>query len=230
MAPILKASRKRESEDGPEIVFKRLASSEHSYSKLRQHLPANVPGLDRIQTLDYPRIPCLLDLNDWIPKHGVAPKRVLATALSDPELRLLERHEPGVVPRLGWEECSFELNSTTCDLHRVNLPLKGFDMIVFSQTLEHLYDPLLALANLYRHLSPGGLLFTSVPTHSIPHMVPHHFSQLTPTGLAVLMRQAGFDVVEVGYWGNRLYLEHLYKYASWPDFTMVGSPIETLLV
>lgn len=53
-------------------------------------------------------------------------------------------------------------------------------------------------------------------------MQPYHFSHLTPVGLAVLMRQAGFEIVELGYWGNKEYLHKLYTYGYWPDWSKVG--------
>ena len=77
-----------------------------------------------------------------------------------------------------------------------------FDLAVVSQTLEHLYDPLLALVNLRRKLTPGGLLFTSTPTVNRPHMTPFHFRHYSPMGLAALLTQAGFEIVELGQWGN----------------------------
>jgi len=64
------------------------------------------------------------------------------------------------------------------DLHRVPLelvPRLGYDFVLFSQTLEHLYDPFLAVRNLFDLMVPGGYIFTSTPAENIPHMVPSHF-------------------------------------------------------
>ena len=55
-------------------------------------------------------------------------------------------------------------------------------------------------------------------------MQPYHFSHLTPIGLAMLMRHVGFEVVELGYWGNREYLRRLYTYGYWADWSQVGGP------
>ena len=43
------------------------------------------------------------------------------------------------------------------------LPAERFDCIVFTQTLQYLFDTHSALAHLHRSLKPGGVLLTSVP-------------------------------------------------------------------
>ena len=68
------------------------------------------------------------------------------------------------------------------DLHNIPdalNPERDFDLVVFSQTMEHLYDPLLAARNLLRVMRPGGHLFTSAPVQSRPHMTPYTTSSLT---------------------------------------------------
>jgi 2-polyprenyl-3-methyl-5-hydroxy-6-metoxy-1,4-benzoquinol methylase len=46
-----------------------------------------------------------------------------------------------------------------------------FDFFIFSQTLEHLYNPFEAVKQIYEIVKPGGYVFTSVPTLNIPHMI-----------------------------------------------------------
>ena len=96
-----------------------------------------------------------------------------------------------------------------------------FGLALMSQTLEHLYDPLLSLVNLRHKLEPGGLLFTSTPTVNRPHMVPFHFRHYSPMGLAALLSQAGFEILEAGQWGNAHYLDALFELVGmeWPSYT-----------
>jgi hypothetical protein len=63
--------------------------------------------------------------------------------------------------------------------------------------------------------APGGHLFTSVPCLDIPHMTPVHFQHLTPMGLAVLMEQAGFTVLELGQFGNHFYEQYILSTQRW---------------
>ena len=42
-------------------------------------------------------------------------------------------------------------------------------------------------------------------------------------GLAVLFVQSGFEIVEMGQWGNLEYLTKLFKYFSWPNYNQLTS-------
>lgn len=90
-----------------------------------------------------------------------------------------------------------------------------FDLITFGQTLEHLYDPVLCLRNLYDALAPGGFLFTSVPMLNHVHMAPYFFSMPTTWGLALWCKTAGFEVLRVGQFGNAQQVENIHKNPTW---------------
>lgn len=82
----------------------------------------------------------------------------------------------------------------------------GYDLVLFGQTFEHLYDPVLCFKNLYDAMAPGGYLFTTGPSLNHLHMHPTFYSMPTPFGLPVWFAQAGFDVIKVGVFGNKEYL------------------------
>jgi hypothetical protein len=115
------------------------------------------------------------------------------------------------------------------------------------------------LRGLLSRLAPGGLLFTSAPALSIPHMEPFHFASFTPMvhlapclaeqshrayaehvitcvhfifalcalqGLATVLEAAGFEVVELGLWGNADYAAKLLKTKQWPAYSDLDKPIE----
>lgn len=112
------------------------------------------------------------------------------------------------------------------DLHTLDLPQKLFDLILLGQTLEHLYDPILALFNLFQHLTPGGYLFTSAPVINISHSTPfHHYTGFTPTGLGCMCSSVGFDILHIGQWGNREYIRLLFGTRTWPDYLALGDDI-----
>ena len=160
---------------------------------------------------DCPRIFAVLDFKEWMYKYGlVSGKKLFYTCNDDyelPYITYLDKHYSNYVI------------DKKNDLHILNADEVGndFDFVLFNHTLEHLYNPLVCLKNLYSILKPGGFLYTAVPTLSIPHDTPIHFYGFTPMGLAVMCKLAGFEIKEVGYWGNKRYLELMYKNTYWPD-------------
>lgn len=157
---------------------------------------------------DFPRVPCILDFREWVQKYNLTNvDKLLCTSLSDPELEFVTYNEKEYMP----------YENGNGDFHTLLLD-KQFDFIVFNQTIEHLYNPFLSLKNLYDITKEGGYLFTSVPTINIPHMVPFHFNGYTPIGLCMLMKSIGFEIVELGYWGNYKYLSQLFSKHDWPSY------------
>jgi SAM-dependent methyltransferase len=159
---------------------------------------------------DFPRAWCVLDFRAWAAERGLSAVEdgVLGyTCASDPELAFLRyrtRRELAYPPH---------------DLHALPATLRGrYDFFMFNQTLEHLYNPLLGLQNVWAALKPGGHAFTSVPTLNIPHLTPIHFGGLTPMGLATLLTLAGFEILEMGQWGCERYLRAMFARHAWPGY------------
>ena len=128
------------------------------------------------------------------------------------------------------DNCVFSDDPVGCDLHtmvggRGPLLHAPYDLAMFSQTFEHLYDPPLALARIRALMAPGGLVFASMPAWNIPHMVPSHQQGLSPAGLFALMRSSGFDVLRLGWFGHEAYsLKLTTPGGSWPSWAFSGAP------
>lgn len=84
------------------------------------------------------------------------------------------------------------------DAHHLPFPDGAVDRFSVEATLEHLYDHRRAVAELYRTLRPGGLVYACTPFLQAYHGYPHHYQNLTLTGQESLFRDAGFEVVESG--------------------------------
>ena len=158
---------------------------------------------------DSPRVFTIMDFKEWVEKYGIQPKNALLTDADDCELPYITMEKSTVI--------NYASNPSDYDLHTLSLPHKDYDFVLFSQTLEHLYNPAQCVRNLYDHMSIGGYIFTSVPTVNIPHMTPFHFSHFYPIGLVCMFIQAGFEVLELGYWGNKDYILKMFNSLSWPD-------------
>lgn len=68
--------------------------------------------------------------------------------------------------------------------------------VICLETLEHVMHPTRALAEAYRILTPGGTLLASVPFKLPIHAYPHDYWRMTPKGLEVMLREAGFEEVD----------------------------------
>lgn len=79
-----------------------------------------------------------------------------------------------------------------------------FDLLIASDSLEHLEKDEQALASWYRILKPGGRILVFVPAYmflwSEQDTVNYHFRRYTKNELVGKMRKAGFDVKRKGYW------------------------------
>lgn len=156
---------------------------------------------------DFPRVWIILDFKEWISKYTIDNGESLGyTSKIDPEIGFLKYKKMDYLPYPEY------------DLHKA-LPEKNkYDFFVFNQTLEHLYNPLLAVSNIYDAIKPGGYVFTSVPVVTIPHMVPFHFGTFTPMGLCMVFMSVGFEVCETGQWGNSDYISKLFATQAFKSY------------
>jgi len=166
----------------------------------------------KLLELDFPRVASLFDFKDWIEKYNLKKvNSLLSTCENDIELNYIDWDYNKV--------CSY--NNKENDLHTLNLSKKDFDMIIFNQTLEHVYNPFISMKNLFDHLKSGGYLYTTVPIINIPHMRPFHFWGITPIGLCMLSKSVGFKICECGYWGGYNYLGYIFSRGEWPKHDIV---------
>jgi SAM-dependent methyltransferase len=167
-----------------------------------------------VDTVDFPRLITVLEFERIIAKHEIVAERLLMLnggEDGDPELGHLEYRQ---IDRADYEE-----DPERFDLHHPRFERSDYDFAILSQTLEHLYDPSLAVAELFDALAPGGYVWASVPTVSQLHSIPHHFiTGFTPIGAACLFAHAGYEVVEVGQWGNSDYVSQTFALGTFPVY------------
>ena len=169
---------------------------------------------------DAPRTAVLADFNLWSSRFPINLK-VFSTCLGDPELDQLRAHGFNI----SIDSCEF-YDPIRCDLHFINLNT-SYDLIVVSQSFEHLYDPVIAAHRLYSHLKPGGFLFTSLPIFNMPHSTPFHISHWSLPGIVALFESVGFVTECVGGWGSKDYVLRLLHDRNWPDFPSLGMSLPT---
>lgn len=96
-----------------------------------------------------------------------------------------------------------------CDLTSIPVEDGRFDLVLCTQTLEHVPDPLTVLQEFHRVVKPGGQVWLSAPLFFEEHGVPYDFYRYTRYGYEHLATEAGFDVREIdwleGYYATLSY-------------------------
>ena len=78
------------------------------------------------------------------------------------------------------------------------------DLLLATETLEHVPDPARFLTEAYRCLKTRGQILLTVPFAARWHFIPHDYWRYTPSCLRRLLEAAGFADVQVYARGNAL--------------------------
>jgi SAM-dependent methyltransferase len=167
---------------------------------------------------DLSHVMTLFEFERFIKENKIVSKKALAiNGHNNPEWDLIP-HESLFITE-------YETDPEKYDLHTLNLPEKNFDFVAVHQTLDHVYDPLRCLKNIYEHMKSGGILYINALTVCIPHMTPfHYYTGFTPTGLGVLIKLAGFKILSIGQWGNLEYINKMFETYDFPDYRALSNP------
>lgn len=96
-----------------------------------------------------------------------------------------------------------------CDLGSIPVEDNRFEMVFFSQTLEHLPEPGKVIDELTRVLKPGGQLWLTVPLFYAEHEIPHDYFRYTQYGLRHLLESRNLQIQTMewleGYYGTLSY-------------------------
>jgi len=76
------------------------------------------------------------------------------------------------------------------------LPMATFGSVLCAETLEHVRDPHRALRNLEMAMRGGAWILVTVPFAFPVHNYPDDYWRFTPSGLAMLLEDAGFTDIE----------------------------------
>lgn len=91
-----------------------------------------------------------------------------------------------------------------CDITNIPMEDLSIDVVLLTEVMEHLPEPLLALKELNRILKKGGYLYITVPQGWGEHQPPHDYYRYTQYGLHYLLEKANFEVEKVEKRGGYL--------------------------
>ncbi len=83
----------------------------------------------------------------------------------------------GVGNGIGLQSGKWDISriDIVCDICNIPEPDASFDVILCSEVLEHVPDPLRALEEFVRLLKPDGKLILTAPFASLVHFAPYHY-------------------------------------------------------
>jgi len=103
-----------------------------------------------------------------------------------------------------------------CDLSRIPVPSERYDLVLCTQVLEHVPNPISVLVELHRVLKQNGRLWISAPLYFQEHETPFDYFRYTQYGWRAMLSAAGFEVERIewaqGYLGTVAYQMNLARH------------------
>lgn len=122
-------------------------------------------------------------------------------------------------PGLQDTEWNYSKTDFTCDV--LDIPEEtSFDVVLCTEVLEHVPDPVATIRKLARLLSPGGRMIVTVPFLSLMHQAPFWFSSgLSPFWFDYWRQQLNLRHVEITVFGDYadLFAQEAHR-AFWPKY------------
>ncbi len=70
-----------------------------------------------------------------------------------------------------------------------------YDVVVFSHTLEHIFDPVHCLLEIKKVLKPRGDMFIFLPRRGKLLWTPNHYHEIDHYRFQMLMKRTGFEII-----------------------------------
>ena len=142
-------------------------------------------------------------------------------------------HDFGLEPSTAYTALNYE-----SDITEIPVPDGSFDVILCTEVLEHVSEPIKAVNELARILKPGGRLLITAPLGSFLHQEPYHFyGGYTPHWYNKFLVESGFEIesIEANQAFFSLFAQeaqrfssYLSPFRSWKSGLIVWFPLSLL--
>ncbi len=150
---------------------------------------------------------CRVEMNRSIRQH--------LSNLATPDLSAVEISGSEIIRQHEWSASKI-LEYPFFDLCAPIIPSEKFDVVICSQVLEHVIDPIAACRSLAALCAPGGMVVVATPFLLRVHEAPLDLWRFTEEGLSRLLDAGGLDVIESHSWGNAACVRaNLFRWAPW---------------
>jgi 2-polyprenyl-3-methyl-5-hydroxy-6-metoxy-1,4-benzoquinol methylase len=114
----------------------------------------------------------------------------------------------------------YKLKAIVADVYPGKFPKGPFDVITAWDVIEHMPDPVQSLTAFYNSQKENGFLFMTTPDiESIDALIlgkywygfkriPEHLYYFSPKSIRLMLKEVGYEVVEVKPWGFHRNLEY----------------------
>jgi SAM-dependent methyltransferase len=162
----------------------------------------------------------LLEENTVFASHVPKGALVLDAGSGDAPYKSLFQHARYESADFEKVDKEYATSTYVCDLSNIPVEDCRFDFILFNQVMEHLPEPKLVLAELYRVLKEGGKIIYTGPLFYEEHEKPYDFYRYTQFGLRYLFNFVGYEIERLdwleGYFGTVGYqLKCMSRYLPW---------------
>ncbi len=104
-----------------------------------------------------------------------------------------------------WDTSKIDIVS---DITQIPEPNEYFDVILCTEVIEHIPDPISAFREFHRLLKTNGILILTAPFNSLTHFAPYYYySGFSQYFYYKHLNDIGFEIVEISENGN--YFEYL---------------------
>lgn len=141
---------------------------------------------------------------EWVARHAAATppgSRVMDVGAGIGQYRALFSHCDYRAQDFGIEPATTGLYTSLdyeCDITAIPVPDASFDVVLCTEVLEHVPEPIRAVREIARILRPGGLLLITAPLGSHLHQEPYHFyGGYTPHWYQRFLPAAGCQVESI---------------------------------
>lgn len=109
-------------------------------------------------------------------------------------------YEDRDVRQIAFDIYPSDLTQFVADAHQIPLADKSVDGVIIQAVLEHVLEPTAVVAEIYRVLKPGGIVYAETPFMQQVHEGAHDFTRFTELGHRWLWRQ--FEEIDRGVIGG----------------------------
>lgn len=120
-----------------------------------------------------------------------------------------------------------------CDIAAIPVPDGSFDVVVCTEVLEHVPEPIRVVGEIARVLCKGGKLYLTAPLGCGLHQEPYHYyGGYTPYWYQRFLTETGFDQIEImpnaGFFKH--YAQESQRFSAWIDPRRVPGALKIPLI